>query len=84
MLPALLGRLRIKSAILPIAREKAFCEVGDIHGSADLLTAALLQAKDLPIVCVGDHVGRGDRLDEILRILLLGKTSHVCQALMKR
>ena len=69
MLRALLGTRASKSAFSPIAPEKAFCAIGDVHGCADLLDNALRQARDIPVVCVGDYIDRGDRSREVLRML---------------
>lgn len=70
MLRAFVDRLGRKPPFPPIAPEQPFCAIGDIHGCVDLLRAALHQAKDLPIVCVGDYVDRGARSHEVLRLLM--------------
>ncbi len=69
MLRAFLDKLASKSAFPAIAPEQAFCAIGDIHGCADLLSIALRQASDLPVVCVGDYVDRGDHSAEVLYML---------------
>ena len=50
--------------------ETAFQVIGDIHGRADLLTQMLDQLDpDLPIICVGDYIDRGENGREVLEIL---------------
>lgn len=69
MLRAMFDRLGRKPAISAIAPAQPFWAIGDIHGCADLLDAALQRAKDHPVVCVGDFVDRGDRSADVLRML---------------
>ena len=53
----------------PLAPETPFVAIGDIHGQVDLLTKLLDQLPDLPIICVGDYVDRGDQSSEVLDLL---------------
>lgn len=57
----------------PIAPDRAFCVIGDIHGRADLLLAlgekVAELALGLPMVFVGDYIDRGDQSAEVLRLL---------------
>ncbi|MFD2739621.1 metallophosphoesterase family protein [Sulfitobacter aestuarii] len=48
--------------------DSAFIALGDIHGRLDLLERALQNA-DLPVICVGDYIDRGDQSAEVLRCL---------------
>lgn len=55
----------------PIAPESGFHAVGDIHGRIDLLDQVLRDLPtDLPIICVGDYIDRGDHSAEVLRRLI--------------
>ncbi len=70
MLRALVDKLGGRSPFPPVAPEKPFYAIGDIHGCSDLLRDALRLAKDKPVVCVGDYVDRGEHSDEVLQMLL--------------
>lgn len=58
----------------PIAPEKAFFAIGDIHGCdalfARLIDRILARAGDAPIICVGDYVDRGEDNAAVLRRLM--------------
>ncbi len=77
MLRGLLDRLGCRPVFPAVAPAQAFCAIGDVHGCADLLALALEQAKDRPIVCVGDYIDRGDNSDEVLR-MLFARQDVVC------
>lgn len=60
------GRPRLKN----LAPDTPFYVIGDIHGRLDLLQLLLDRlAYDVPIICVGDYVDRGDQSAEVLRFL---------------
>ncbi len=69
MLRAFVDKLGRKPPFPPVAPDTPFCAIGDIHGCADLLSDALRQAKDRPVVCVGDYVDRGARSADVLQML---------------
>jgi len=51
--------------------------VGDIHGRLDLLRLILgVCDPDLPLVCVGDYIDRGEESAGVLR--LLAQSPHLC------
>lgn len=55
----------------PIAPESGFHAVGDIHGRIDLLDKVLHDLPtDLPTICVGDYIDRGDDSAKVLRRLV--------------
>ncbi|SHM61246.1 serine/threonine protein phosphatase 1 [Roseovarius litoreus] len=58
----------------PLAPDRAFVAVGDIHGMHDLLDALIAklatEAPDLPLVFVGDYVDRGPDSAGVLRRLM--------------
>jgi len=61
----------------PIAPAGPFQVVGDIHGRLDLLHLILdASDPDLPLICVGDYVDRGEDSAGVLR--LLTEASHLC------
>ena len=54
-----------------LAPSKPFYAIGDIHGRFDLLTRLMDQLDpDIPVICVGDYVDRGEASAEVLRFLL--------------
>lgn len=54
----------------PVAPDRGFYAVGDIHGRIDLLDKVLRDLPtDLPIICVGDYVDRGEDGADVLRRL---------------
>lgn len=57
----------------PIAPERAFFAIGDIHGCdalfARLIDRLLARPGDAPIICVGDYVDRGEDNAAVLRRL---------------
>ncbi len=58
----------------PVAPDRPFVAVGDIHGRADLLLEMdrLIAARcpGWPVVFVGDYIDRGDRSREVLELLM--------------
>ncbi|MFD1160150.1 metallophosphoesterase [Roseovarius aestuarii] len=58
----------------PIAPDRSFVVIGDVHGCDDLLVQLLDQLSkrvpDLPYVCVGDYVDRGPDSAAVLRRLM--------------
>lgn len=61
----------------PFRPECAFAVIGDVHGRADLLAQIGTLIEDLPgdvpLVCVGDYIDRGDDSRAVLE-MLYGKT----------
>ncbi|WP_323764789.1 metallophosphoesterase family protein [Marinovum sp.] len=58
------------AAFGPVAPESGFYAVGDIHGRLDLLDRVLADLPDdLPVVCVGDYIDRGEDGAGVLRRL---------------
>ena len=58
------------AAFDPIAPESGFYAMGDIHGRLDLLDRVLRGLPDdLPLICVGDYIDRGDDGAGVLRRL---------------
>ena len=54
----------------PLAPEAPFAAIGDIHGRVDLLGELLARIDpDLPVICVGDYVDRGEHSAEVLHLL---------------
>lgn len=48
-----------------------FIAIGDVHGRVDLLEQLLDRIDpDIPILCVGDYVDRGEHSAEVLRLLM--------------
>ena len=79
-LPSLLSLFtaRKPAALPPPAPEQGFYAIGDIHGRIDLLDQVLRDLpSDLPIVCVGDYIDRGDHGAEVLR-RLKSRTDITC------
>lgn len=71
-LKTLLSALRSRkpASFDPVAPESGFYALGDIHGRLDLLDRVLGGLPDdLPIVCVGDYIDRGDDGAGVLRRL---------------
>ncbi len=58
----------------PIAPDAPFVAIGDIHGCAtalaDVLTRIDAVHPDVPVVCVGDYVDRGEKSREVLAQLM--------------
>lgn len=86
-LPSLFSRKSPKSTLqfsAPIAPETAFVAVGDVHGECQLLEQTLQAVQEvepeLPIICVGDYIDRGEdsrAVLELLHGLTKDKTSQV-------
>ena len=69
-----LSRLRARRGFsAPIAPDKPFFSIGDIHGCADLLAEALdridAMSPGATILCVGDMIDRGEDTSGVLRLL---------------
>ncbi len=63
----------------PAAPEAPFIVIGDLHGRADLLELLLKSVPDVPLICVGDYVDRGDHSADVLRILQ-ARSDIICLA----
>lgn len=80
----------VEIAIPPIAAEKPFAAIGDIHGCDDLLARLLEklsnEAPDVELLFVGDYIDRGEQSARVLRRLmdfegsycLLGNHERMC------
>lgn len=80
----------IEVEIPPIAVDKPFVAIGDVHGRADLLESLLDKlAKDAPdaqLLFVGDYIDRGEESAQVLRrimqlddaICLMGNHERMC------
>jgi len=54
----------------PVAPDAPFYAIGDIHGRVDLLQKLLdLLDPDIPVICLGDYVDRGEHSSDVLRLL---------------
>ena len=61
----------------PLAPAGPMQVVGDVHGRLDLLRLILdARDPDLPLICVGDYIDRGEQSAGVLRLLAEGP--HVC------
>lgn len=68
------GKTEKASGYDPVAPDRPFLAIGDVHGRADLLEklerVILDQAPGLPAVFVGDYIDRGEHSAQVLELLM--------------
>lgn len=68
------GKTETTNGYDPIAPDRPFLAIGDVHGRADLLEKLeriiLDQAPGLPAVFVGDYIDRGEHSAQVLELLM--------------
>lgn len=75
-LPHLFRRLtsRKPTTLPPIAPDRGFVAIGDVHGRADLLDTLLArlppESADMPLIFLGDYIDRGPDSAGVLRRLM--------------